>query len=327
MLGAGGYLPERVLTNEALSRLPGLETSDSWIYRRTGIKQRHIAHSTENCSDLASHAARAALERVGLGPQDIDLVLVATTTPDNTFPATASRVQHALGINKGAAFDVQAVCAGFIFALATADNMLRLGQAHCALVIGAEVYSRILDWTDRKTCILFGDGAGAVVLQAQEQSPDEKRGLWASRLRTDGSYYHSLYVDGGPGEGPQDGGGGGLPARVGVVRMNGQEVYRWAIEYMVEVVQELTQFVSLDTRAIDWLVPHQANQRIIAAVGERLTIPMERTVSTVHEHANISAATIPYALSRAQDRFATGDLIALTALGGGYAWGGHLLYW
>lgn len=315
--GIGSYLPEKVLTNDDLARM--VDTSDAWIRKRTGIARRHIAADGENTSDLAEKAARAALAYADADPGEVDLLILATTVPDNTFPATAARVQHRLGITRGAAFDIQAVCAGFVYALAMADNMIRLGQARTALVVGAEVYSRILDWTDRGTCVLFGDGAGALLLRAAEPAEINGRGILSTHLWTDGSHYGSLYVDGGP----------GTTGRAGHVRMAGQDVYRAAVKLMSEAVDVALAANDLSADDVDWLVPHQANSRIIDSVGAKLGIGAERTIVTVQEHANTSAATIPLALDHAarEQRLKTGDVIALTALGGGFSWGSALLRW
>lgn len=315
--GIGSYLPEKVLTNDDLARM--VDTSDEWIRKRTGIERRHIAAEGELTSDLAMKAALAALEHAGAGPDDVDLIVLATTVPDNTFPATAARVQAKLGVKRGPAFDVQAVCSGFIYALSIADNMLKLGQARSALVIGAEVYSRILDWSDRSTCVLFGDGAGAMFLRAVPPDEVNGRGILSTHLWTDGSHYDALYVDGGPSS----------TQTAGHVQMQGQEVYRGAVKLMADAVEVGLAANGMTTEELDWLVPHQANVRIIDSVGSKLGIGADRTIVTVAEHANTSAATIPLALdigSRDQ-RIQTGDLIALTALGGGFSWGSAILRW
>ncbi len=318
VLGTGAYLPERVVTNDELSKT--IETSNDWIVQRTGIRERHIAGADEVTSDLAIHASRAALERAGLAAADIDLIVLATATPDNTFPATATKVQQALGC-RGVAFDVQAVCSGFVFALSVADNMLRLGQARRALVIGAEVFSRILDWEDRTTCVLFADGAGALVLEAQEgDGKSDDRGVLATNLYSDGAHYELLYVDGGPGS-PEGG--------VGHLRMEGREVFRHAIVRMVEAVEASLECSGLEKSDINWVVPHQANIRIIDGVGKKLGLPSDHVVVTVAEQANTSAATIPLALDVAvrDGRIRQGDVVALTAMGGGFTWAGAIVRW
>lgn len=316
--GVGAYLPEKVLTNDDLAKY--VDTSDEWIRKRTGIARRHIAAEGELTSDLAVSAAKQAMEAAQAGASDIDLVILATTTPDNTFPATAARVQAMLGIVNGPAFDVQAVCSGFIYALAMADNMIRLGQASRALVIGAEVYSRILDWSDRGTCVLFGDGAGAIVLQRSLiNGSDDGRGILSTHLHTDGTKYDQLYVDGGP----------ATTGLAGHVRMNGQDVFRQAVARMTEVVMEGLEANGLSVDELDWLIPHQANARIIDMVGQKLGVSGEKVIVTVQNHANTSAATIPLALTHGFERqlFKPGDLVALTAMGGGFTWGSAILRW
>lgn len=316
--GIGGYLPQRRLTNIELSRM--VETSDAWIQERTGIQERRIAASEERTSDLALHAARAALANAGLEPAELDLLVLATATPDLTFPATATRVQAALGMERGAAFDIQAVCSGFIYALAMADNMLARGQAHTALVIGAETFSRILDWSDRGTCVLFGDGAGALVLQAQTQSPNEKeRGVLSTYLRSDGRLHDLLYVDGGPSQ----------TQTVGHLRMQGNAVFRQAVNHISDAIRQAAARAGIAVEEIDWFVPHQANQRILDAVAARLGIPLERMVSTVALHGNTSAASIPLALCTAMEdgRIRPGHLVLMEALGGGMTWGAALVRW
>ncbi len=318
VLGCGAYLPERVVTNEELAKT--VDTSDEWIVKRTGIRQRHIAADGELTSQLAVNAAQDALTRAGVEASDIDLVIVATSTPDNTFPATATRVQAALGVRQGAAFDVQAVCAGFIYALSVADNMIRLGQATTALVIGAEVFSRILDWEDRGTCILFGDGAGAMVIRGVENGDDNAApGILSTHIYSDGRYYDMLYVDGGPGS----------TGTAGFLRMEGKEVFRHAVSRMAEAIETALEHNNLTLPDINWLVPHQANIRIIENIGRRLRLSRDNVVVTVDQQANTSAATIPLALTQAQNdgRLASGDLIALSALGGGFSWGSALLRW
>lgn len=316
--GVGGYLPERCLSNLELSHM--VDTSDAWIQERTGIKERHIAAPGERTSDLAIHAARAALEAANLRPDAVDLVVLATATPDLTFPATATRVQAALGIENGAAFDVQAVCSGFIYALAMADNMLARGQAHTALVIGAETFSRILDWTDRGTCVLFGDGAGALVLEAAPLAPGPMdRGVMSTYLRSDGRLHDLLYVDGGPSQ----------TQTVGHLRMQGNAVFRQAVNHISDAIRQAAARAQIPVEDIDWFVPHQANQRILDAVASRLNIPLERMVSTVALHGNTSAASIPLALNTAvtDGRIRPGHLVLMEALGGGMTWGAALVRW
>ncbi|MBE9552255.1 MAG: ketoacyl-ACP synthase III [Proteobacteria bacterium] len=312
--GCGAYLPERIVTNDELASR--IDTSDAWISQRTGIRQRHIAADGELTSDLALAASRRALEKAGCDGGDIDIIVLATATPDNTFPATATKVQAALGMTGGAAFDIQAVCTGFIYALAMADNMIRLGQANRALVIGAEVFSRILDWEDRGTCVLFGDGAGAVVLEAAEGG---ERGVLSTHLFSDGRNYNSLFVDGGPGS----------TGTAGYLRMAGKEVYRHAVVRMAESVDRALEANGLSHDDLDWLVPHQANLRIIESTGRKLDLPMEKVIVTVDRQANTSAATIPLALAEACDdgRIAKGQLVAMTAMGGGFTWGSALVRW
>jgi len=316
--GCGAYLPERVVTNDELATR--IDTSDEWIAQRTGIRQRHIAADGELTSDLALAAARPALASAGIDGRDLDVIVLATATPDNTFPATATRVQAALGNRTGTAFDVQAVCTGFIYALTMADNMLRLGQADPALVIGAEVFSRILDWQDRTTCVLFGDGAGAVVLKAEEgEGTNRDRGVLSTHLYSDGANYEALYVDGGPGS----------TGTAGHVRMAGREVYKHAVVRMAECVDHALRFNGLQHADVDWLVPHQANLRIIESTSKKLDLPMERVIVTVDRQANTSAATIPLALAQAvaDGRIRQGQLVALTAMGGGFTWGSALVRW
>ena len=318
VLGCGAYLPKRILSNGDLARM--VDTSDEWIVQRTGIRQRHVAAPGEFTSHLGIAAARAAIADAGVDPQSIDLIVVATSTPDNTFPATAVSVQEGLGITGGAAFDLQAVCSGFVFGLATADGLLRTREFKRALVIGAETFSRILDWTDRTTCVLFGDGAGAVVLEAQDQpGTSEDRGVLASRLRSDGRYKMKLYVDGGPSS----------TGTVGHLRMEGREVFRHAVAMISDVVTEAFRETGYSVDDIDWFVPHQANQRIIDGSAHKLGIDPKKIVSTVDRHGNTSAASIPLALAvaRADGRIKHGDLVLLEAMGGGFTWGALLLRW
>ena len=316
LLGCGGYLPELVLTNDELARR--LDTSDEWIRERTGIRQRHIAGAHETACDMAVAAARAALREAGAGPDDVDAIVLATSTPDQAFPATAARVQAALGVERGFAFDISAACAGFVYALAVADSLVRSGQARGILVIGSEVYSRILDWTDRATCVLFGDGAGAVYLRAgQGRGGVADRGILSAHMHADGKLGDILYVDGAVGR----------PDRSGWLRMNGREVFRHAVNRLAEVVDEALAANGLDRQQVDWLVPHQANQRIIDAMGRKLGLPPERVVVTVDRHANTSAASIPLALAEAvgDGRIRPGDLVLMEALGGGLTWGSALV--
>jgi len=318
VVGCGAYLPARIVTNvELASRL---ETTDAWIVERTGIRQRHIAADGERTSDLALHAARRALENAGMAPAAVDLIVLATTTPDDTFPATATKVQAALGIDHGAAFDVQAVCAGFVYALAVADNALRLNQAKTALVIGAETFSRLLDWQDRNTCVLFGDGAGAIVLRAEPGAPDAKaRGVLSTHLHSDGRLYDLLYVDGGPSS----------SGTVGHVRMLGREVFRHAVNKLSEVVEEALKANGLEASAIDWFVPHQANERIIDGTARRLGLSPDKVIKTVERHANTSAASVPLALAEGlrDGRILPGQLVLIEAIGGGLTWGASLIRW
>ncbi len=318
VVGCGAYLPARVLTNHELSQR--LDTSDQWIVERTGIRERRIAADGERTSDLALHAARAALKEAGIAAAEVDLIVLATTTPDDTFPATATRVQAALGIDHGAAFDLQAVCAGFVYALAVADNTLRLNQASTALVIGAETFSRLLDWHDRNTCVLFGDGAGALVLRAHPGPPCAKeRGVLSTHLHSDGRLYDLLYVDGGPSSNQT----------VGHVRMEGREVFRHAVVKLAQVVEEALRANGLSAADIDWLVPHQANQRIIDGTARKLGFASDKVIMTVDRHANTSAASVPLALAEgvADGRIKPGQLLLIEAIGGGLTWGAGLIRW
>lgn len=316
--GVGAYLPARKLTNADLALM--VDTSDEWIVQRTGIRERHIAADDEVTSDLALKAAQAALAHAGLDAQDIDLIVLATSTPDNTFPATAVSVQAKLGITHGAAFDVQAVCSGFVFALATADNFLKSGNFRRALVIGAETFSRILDWSDRTTCVLFGDGAGAVVLEAVPTSgvPDE-RGILTTHLRSDGRHKDKLYVDGGVSS----------TRTTGFLRMEGREVFRYAVGMITDVIRDAYAATGLSSETIDWFVPHQANRRIIDASAVKLGIAPGKVVLTVDRHGNTSAASIPLALNEAvhDGRIKAGDVVLLEAMGGGFTWGSALVRW
>jgi 3-oxoacyl-[acyl-carrier-protein] synthase-3 len=316
--GVGGYLPQRVVTNDDLAKM--VDTSDRWITERTGIKERRIAAEGELTSSMGAIAARAALDDAGLAPEDIDLIILATSTPDQTFPATAVTIQAELGITHGAAFDMQAVCSGFVFALATADTYLKSGMSKRALVIGAEAFSRILDWEDRSTCVLFGDGAGAVVVEAQKLNGAlTDRGILATCLRSDGRYRDKLYVDGGPSS----------TGTVGHVRMDGPEVFRHAVTKISEVIDATLTQAGYQASDIDWFVPHQANKRILDGAARKLSLDKNRIIITVDKHANTSAASIPLALAeaRADGRIKTGDLVLLEAMGGGFTWGAVLLRW
>jgi 3-oxoacyl-[acyl-carrier-protein] synthase-3 len=318
VVGCGSYLPERILTNADLAKL--VDTSDEWIVERSGIKQRHIAAEGELTSDLALKASQAALQNAGLTADDVDLIVLATATPDETFPATACRVQHGLGMKRGFAFDVQAVCSGFIYALATADNFIKAGQAKTALVIGAETFSRILDWTDRTTCVLFADGAGALVLQAQDgKGTNEDRGILTTHLHSDGRHHDLLYVDGGPSS----------TQSTGKLRMLGKEVFRHAVVNLADVVKETLQAVNMTTDQVDWLVPHQANKRIIDGTARKLGLGTEKVVLTVDHHGNTSAASVPLALAEAitDGRIKPGQVVLLEAMGGGFTWGSALVRW
>ncbi len=320
LVGTGSALPARVVTNAELAQR--VDTSDEWIIARTGIRQRHVAGEGETTATLATDAARAALADAWLTPADIDLIILATATPDNTFPATATKVQNALGCNGGVAFDVAAVCSGFLYALATADSLLRTGAARRALVIGAETFSRILDWEDRTTCVLFGDGAGAVVLEAPDTIGDiaadaSAPGIIATKLHADGAQHDLLYVDGGP----------STTQTVGHVRMKGREVFRHAVVNLADVLAEVLEDADVSVEDIDWVVPHQANARILDATARKLGIAPEKVVVTVDRHANTSAASVPLALDEARrdGRIVTGDLIMLEAMGGGFTWGASLI--
>ena len=312
--GTGSYLPEKVLTNEDLSKM--VETTDDWIVERTGIRRRHIAADGEVTSDIAAAAAKRALEAAGLQASDIDLIVLATTTPDQTFPATATAVQAKLGMDHGAAFDVQAVCSGFLFALATADSMLKQGLFNSALVIGAETFTRILDWSDRGTCVLFGDGGGAVVLQAEEWTGADDAGIITHHIRTDGTKSDLLYVDGGVSS----------TGTIGHVRMEGNRVFRHAVANISSAIQAVLDETGLSSEQIDWFVPHQANKRILDAVAKRMKIDDEKVIITGDQHANTSAASIPLALDHAvrTGRAKPGDLILSEAMGGGFSWGASL---
>jgi 3-oxoacyl-[acyl-carrier-protein] synthase-3 len=318
VLGCGSYLPQRVLSNQDLAKT--VDTSDEWIVQRTGIHERRIAAPGELTSDLALAAARAAIAAAGIDVQTIDLVVLATSTPDNTFPATAVSVQAGLGLTHGAAFDLQAVCSGFVYGLATVDGLLRSGTFKRALLIGAETFSRILDWADRGTCVLFGDGAGALVIEAQPQpGTHEDRGVLTSHLRSDGRHKMKLYVDGGPSS----------TGTVGHLRMEGREVFRHAVAMITDVVEDAFKATGYAAADIDWFVPHQANKRIIDGSAHKLGIDPAKVVTTVHRHGNTSAASIPLALAVAvaDGRIRRGNLVLLEAMGGGFTWGAALLRW
>ncbi|WP_379920859.1 beta-ketoacyl-ACP synthase III [Erythrobacter sp. R86502] len=317
LLGTGSALPRRVVTNAELAER--MDTSDEWIVARTGIRQRHIADPDETTATLATAAARAALDDAGVDAASIGLIVLATATPDNTFPATATKVQHALGCNGGVAFDVAAVCSGFLYALSVADSLLKTGMAKRALVIGAETFSRILDWDDRTTCVLFGDGAGAVVLEAPAADHEGSMapGILGSRLHADGACHDLLYVDGGP----------STTQTVGHLRMKGPEVFRHAVVNLASVLREVIDDAGISVSDIDWVVPHQANARILDATARKLGISPDKVVVTVDRHANTSAASVPLALdvARKDGRIKPGDLVMLEAMGGGFTWGASLI--
>lgn len=318
LIATGSYLPANVVSNDELAKT--VDTNDEWIIERTGIRQRHLAADGELTSDLAVAASKQALEHAGLAIEAVDLIIVATTTPDHTFPACATAVQRKLGAVKAAAFDVQAVCSGFVYALAVADNFIKAGQATTALVIGAETFSRLLDWSDRSTCVLFGDGAGAVVLKAEEGTGTVlDRGVLGTCLGSDGRHYDALYVDGGP----------STTGTTGHVRMNGREVFRHAVSALVGVTGQVLETAGVAIEDIDWLVPHQANFRILHAVAQRLALAEDRIVMTVDHHANTSAASIPLALAEASvaGHFKRDQLIVMNAMGGGFSWGAALVRW
>ncbi len=316
--GCGSYLPDTILTNDDLAKI--VDTSDEWIYERTGIRERHIAAEGELTSDLGTAAALQALEQAEIDAKDIDLIILATSTPDNTFPATAVTIQANLGIHHGAAFDLQAVCSGFVYALATADNFIKAGQSKKALVIGSETFSRILDWEDRGTCVLFGDGAGAVVLDGQKMNgASDARGILATKLRSDGRYRDKLYVDGGPSS----------TGTVGHLRMHGREVFRHAVTNIADIIQETLAGTNYTTKDVDWFVPHQANRRILDGTARKIGLAPEKVVMTVEKHANTSAASIPLALNSAvaDGRIQEGHLVLMEAMGGGFTWGAVLVRW
>lgn len=312
--GVGAYLPAQVVPNAALSAF--VDTTDDWIVERTGIRQRHVAGPLESTATLAAQAARAAIADAGLTAHDIDAIVVATATPDHTFPAAATEVQALLGIQHGFAFDVQAVCSGFVYALTVADGLIARGQARAALVIGSECFSRILDWSDRGTCVLFGDGAGAVVLRATPEADAQGRGILSAYLRSDGRQRDLLYVDGGPGS----------SGAVGKLRMQGNQVFRHAVTNISEAIEETVARAGLSIADIDWFVPHQANRRILDGVARRLRIPEHKVITTVDRHGNTSAASVPLAFSAAREdgRIKAGELVLFEAMGGGFTWGAAL---
>jgi 3-oxoacyl-[acyl-carrier-protein] synthase-3 len=318
VLGCGAFLPAKILTNAQLAKT--VDTSDEWIRARTGIERRHIAEKGETTSDLAFHAAQAALKNANVGVDEIDLVIVATTTPDETFPSVATKIQARLGMTRGAAFDVQAVCSGFIYGLSVADNFIKAGQAKTVLLIGAETMSRLMDWTDRTTCVLFGDGAGAIVLRASEGTGSAKdRGVLNTKLYSDGRLHDLLYVDGGP----------STTGTTGFLRMQGKEVFKHAVINIADSILASAREAGVDVAEIDWFVPHQANQRILDGTARRLHLPGERFISTIAEHGNTSAASVPLALAVAvaDGRIKKGDLVLMEAMGGGLTWGAGLVRW
>lgn len=315
LIGTGSALPARAVDNAEMAKM--VETSDEWIVERTGIRQRYIANAAETTSSLATAAARAAIEAAGIEASSIGLIVLATATPDQTFPATATIVQQELGCNGGIAFDVAAVCSGFLYALAVADSMLRSGMAQRALVIGAETFSRILDWEDRTTCVLFGDGAGAIVLEAQESDAPDARGVLATKLHADGAHNQLLYVDGGP----------STTGTVGKLRMKGKEVFKHAVTNLSDVLREVLAETGVSADQLDWVVPHQANKRILDGTAKKLGLPPEKVIVTVDQHANTSAASVPLALDVAvrDGRIQPGQLVILEAMGGGFTWGASLI--
>ena len=318
ILGCGAFLPAKILTNYDLSKM--VDTSDDWIMERTGIKVRHIARDGETTSDLAFEAATRAIRNADIKPDDIDIIIVATTTPDETFPSTATRIQARLNMLGGAAFDIQAVCSGFIYALSVADNLVRGGQAKTILVIGAETMSRLLDWNDRSTCVLFGDGAGAVVLRAAKgEGTNADRGILSTKIYSDGRMHDMLYTDGGP----------STTGTAGHLRMQGKEVFKHAVKNITEAIETAARDAGLTPSDIDWFVPHQANQRILDGTARKLNIRPERVISTIAEHGNTSAASVPLALAVAvgDGRIKRGDLVLMEAMGGGFTWGAALLRW
>ena len=318
VLGCGSFLPAKVLSNDDIAKL--VDTSDEWVIERTGIRRRHVVSEGETTSDLAYNASVQALERSGVSAAELDLIIVATTTPDNTFPSVATRLQARLGMTRGAAFDVQAVCSGFIFGLSVADNFIRTGQAKTVLLVGAEAMSRILDWTDRGTCVLFGDGAGAVVLRVGEgEGTIADRGVLNSKIYSDGRLHDILYVDGGPSS----------TGTVGHLRMHGREVFKHAVNNIAAAIMASINEAGIDPADVDWFVPHQANQRILDGTARKLGIRPERVISTIAEHGNTSAASVPLALATAigDGRIKRGDLVLMEAMGGGLTWGAALVRW
>ena len=315
LIGTGSALPRRAVSNAELAET--VDTSDEWIVERTGIRNRHIAAADETTATLGAEAARRAIEAAGIEAKSVDLIILATATADHTFPATATQVQSALGCNGGIAFDVAAVCSGFLYAVGVADSMLRSGMANRAVVIGSETFSRILDWEDRATCVLFGDGAGAIVLEAREEAGETPRGVLATKLHADGAHNQLLYVDGGP----------STTGTVGKLRMKGQEVFRHAVTNLASVLREVLEETGATIADIDWLVPHQANARILDATARKLKLSPDKVVITVDQHANTSAASVPLALDAAtrDGRIKAGDLIVLEAMGGGFTWGACVL--
>jgi len=315
VIGTGSALPRTVVSNAELAAR--VDTTDEWIVERTGIRQRHVAQADETTATLATAASRAALEAAGVDAKDVDLIVLATATPDQTFPATATIVQHALGCHGGTAFDVAAVCSGFLYAMGVADSMLKTGMAQRALVIGSETFSRILDWEDRTTCVLFGDGAGAVLLESREETGESPRGVIATKLHADGNHNQLLYVDGGA----------STTGTIGKLRMKGREVFRHAVVNLASVLREVLDEAGLTTDDIDWLVPHQANARILDATARKLNLAPEKVIVTVDQHANTSAASVPLALDVAvrDGRIKPGDLVMLEAMGGGFTWGASLV--
>ncbi|RQS35472.1 ketoacyl-ACP synthase III [Burkholderia sp. Bp8992] len=317
VVGCGSALPEHRMTNDDIARM--VDTTDEWITQRTGIRERRIAAHGENTSDLAIGAARAALNRAGIDAAEVDLIVLATCTPDRTMPATAVRVQEALGVRRGAAFDVQAVCSGFVFALSVADNMIRLGQARTALVIGAETMSRIVDWQDRNSCVLFGDGAGALVLRGERNEGDKPRGVLSTHLHSDGRYWDKIHTDGGVSS----------TQSAGKMHLEGRDVFLHAVVNLADASQEALAAHGLTQDDLDWIVPHQANQRIVLTLGGKLNLPMEKVVLTVSKHGNTSAASIPLALCEAvsDGRIKENDLVLTPAMGSGFTWGAALIRW
>jgi len=315
LIGTGSALPRRALPNDELAKI--VDTSDEWIVERTGIRNRYVAAPDETTSSLGTAAARQAIAAAGIEAKSIDLIILATATPDQTFPATATIVQNELGCNGGIAFDIAAVCSGFLYALGVADSMLRSGMANRALVIGSETFSRILDWEDRATCVLFGDGAGAIVLEARDEAGDSPRGILTTKLHSDGAHNQLLFVDGGP----------STTGTVGKLRMKGKEVFRHAVVNLSEVLKEVAADAGITPDQIDWLVPHQANARILDATARKLNLPPGKVVITVDQHANTSAASVPLALDTAvrDGRIREGDLVMLEAMGGGFTWGASLI--